>query len=175
KGARPAAWSERSSTTTLAPGWSTTSSATSSRGSARKYCSAPSSTGATSTKTWATGSSKAYGSRAGPPPPGARIKKACEREATAVATSRDPQVVSRIADHGRGVHDAVEGVGIDAAGQGGLAKGGALVHGLVRDGGGLVVADCRAQCGNQHQGPANELAHAVLVHRGALDAERAQL
>jgi len=55
------------------------------------------------------------------------------------------EVAAGITDHRGGVDNAVEVIGIDPIGQGGLSQGGALVVGFMYDRGGLVVADHRAE------------------------------
>src|ERR1700724_2858737 len=94
---------------------------------------------------------------------------------TSTVSERRPLKARRVTDHQRWDETPVEVFGRDVAErQRRRAQGGALVVGLVRDLGGLVIPDDRRQRGDQHQRPVDVLGDAGLVQRGALDAELAE-
>src|SRR6516165_1449633 len=75
-----------------------------------------------------------------------------------------------VSNHLCRIDDLVKALFVDIAqSERGLLQAQILVIGLVRDGGGLVIADHRTQCGHQHQRAAAHLVDALAVEPCALD------
>src|ERR1700730_619046 len=78
-------------------------------------------------------------------------------------------------DHLLRVDDFVKSLLVDVAGfERGLLQGQVPIVGLVRDHGGLVIADLRAESRHQHQRAADHLVDALAVELRALDREMTQ-